>query len=1261
MTGKKRIVSNVSSADKENLRGWIKSKEVVFGMSVWSVEKSGTLTFWFPKDKEKEYLDHKAFLSQDNGPLLAEYYDEIDRKLKRRISVEASFTDCPDAANSFASISISGFPKACLFKRLTLGFGGSDPDGEIRNLFTSYWTFNYHFGDGNLKDYEMCKKWILGRSRLYGLFNDKGTFRIHAVAAYYKDRMRPHGPHRLVEGTISVSFFAPYENCSLVGLFTDDAVEWLEDKRLADSFPDCIRKIAREMGDNCLWFPSISVNRNSVRISFPSWMKDEYETRKLFCMENVDRIDFSFRDERLIKKSIHTVKVSVKDIPGGDYSGAITISRLPKDCFSRSFQLLKRNSDGNAFGCCIDFLSANTSCNLFMDRECKGVENPYPKMASLMESYRKYAVLWVETGENGDKSHIRSMPIDIVHAEEFIYGVGIFGLPTDACFRSLSVIPDEMVFDIMKLQNLCDTDMWSSELVRQGSILGLGKDVAPERLLLEAKAAKKICYYIGRPGTGKTTAIARQVAQLAGAEPEARILILSSENIAVDHLAEKISDEIFRLRYLKDKAKQAEFLRQCPSEVYITRSLRKVSDSKETDVPEKAIVAKDSTCVVKNIKYRIGKFNCFGQGIAATTFAMWEKGLADISSEKVPCWDYVVVEEASIAAVVDVYLAACYCRKRLFIVGDPNQLSSITESKIQDGKDVPSDIFSLLGIRYLRKGQARTVSPNREFDAQYRLPLDLDRFILEEFYPDIAGRQGYGGPGQWKRERERRRKEDMMGLPDVVSRNFPDAVNIWDVGGLRLHGAAVSLDKNKMAGKSSQQSHCNPISAAISVKLAQSIKKGLDRKKKGRVQDISLSSIHGIFSREDLEGASDCLDYASMTVLISRFMQTNTYNESNFRKLLKEVDEKKKPAKTNWMLSQEQYETSRSIGIITPYVAQTRLMTAMWNETTTDQGGSSGNGRPSISINTIHSYQGQEREVIIIDLVDTDPLYVGKLLKNGSPAAGSLGSLDRLLNVAISRAQAKCIIICDLAYFNDLKNYNRPDATGRNDQVSEIPRIFRDLDVLSQKGKKTVVEKRLMRFLISFDDSIGFWIQGIDVSKPRQSDDETALPDWSPECCRKAIGAAEGLWLAIGRRQTRKILLKSLSFDEGKVINVLIPKNKEKNRNVPLEQEMKMRNGIETYFFEDVNPFDLTCVFLRQEKKSQDDKAVVRHGIFIYGIVPDMNTRVGKRKSERQKRKVICVLPYIENKDDELRDFFIPRKPKLKLASKEVRREREGR
>ncbi len=87
-----------------------------------------------------------------------------------------------------------------------------------------------------------------------------------------------------------------------------------------------------------------------------------------------------------------------------------------------------------------------------------------------------------------------------------------------------------------------------------------------------------------------------------------------------------------------------------------------------------------------------------------------------------------------------------------------------------------------------------------------------------------------------------------------------------------------------------------------------------------------------------------------------------------------------------------------SISVITPYAAQAgEIRRLLATRGIADV----------VECNTIHRFQGRECDVVLIDLVDAAPMRPSALV-NDSP---------NLLNVSISRARGKLVIVADVAYF----------------------------------------------------------------------------------------------------------------------------------------------------------------------------------------------------------------------------------------------------
>ncbi len=105
----------------------------------------------------------------------------------------------------------------------------------------------------------------------------------------------------------------------------------------------------------------------------------------------------------------------------------------------------------------------------------------------------------------------------------------------------------------------------------------------------------------------------------------------------------------------------------------------------------------------------------------------------------------------------------------------------------------------------------------------------------------------------------------------------------------------------------------------------------------------------------------------------------------------------------------KQIENINSIGIISPYKAQVSLL----QETYQERNPFGDNFKPKININTIDSFQGQERDIIYISLVRSN--------ENGE--IGFLADTRRM-NVAMTRARKKLVIIGDSGTIGTNPFYN---------------------------------------------------------------------------------------------------------------------------------------------------------------------------------------------------------------------------------------------
>ena len=111
-----------------------------------------------------------------------------------------------------------------------------------------------------------------------------------------------------------------------------------------------------------------------------------------------------------------------------------------------------------------------------------------------------------------------------------------------------------------------------------------------------------------------------------------------------------------------------------------------------------------------------------------------------------------------------------------------------------------------------------------------------------------------------------------------------------------------------------------------------------------------------------------------------------------------------------------------TIGVITPYRGQVSLIRALKFERQYND-----EFEERIKIGTIHTFQGSECDVIIFDMVDCPKSERGNSLQIGKLYAAEKG--ERLLNVAVSRAKYKLIVVCDIEYIKNIPGNTITDNT----------------------------------------------------------------------------------------------------------------------------------------------------------------------------------------------------------------------------------------
>jgi superfamily I DNA and/or RNA helicase len=132
---------------------------------------------------------------------------------------------------------------------------------------------------------------------------------------------------------------------------------------------------------------------------------------------------------------------------------------------------------------------------------------------------------------------------------------------------------------------------------------------------------------------------------------------------------------------------------------------------------------------------------------------------------------------------------------------------------------------------------------------------------------------------------------------------------------------------------------------------------------------------------------------------------------------------------------------SASVGVVAPYNGQVQLIQQLLRSSMLTS-----EDLERVKVGTIHSFQGSEYDIIIWDVVDSTDRRIGQLYK------GDTG--ERLVNVAISRAKQKLIVVGDAKVFT------------LSDELGEVSKHLRSLFVDLRIRKDIGVEARVVKQML---------------------------------------------------------------------------------------------------------------------------------------------------------------------------------------------------
>lgn len=166
---------------------------------------------------------------------------------------------------------------------------------------------------------------------------------------------------------------------------------------------------------------------------------------------------------------------------------------------------------------------------------------------------------------------------------------------------------------------------------------------------------------------------------------------------------------------------------------------------------------------------------------------------------------------------------------------------------------------------------------------------------------------------------------------------------------------------------------------------------------------------------------------------------------------------------------QAEQSGEKSIGIITPYAAQARLIRAMIYD-----------NNKEISCSTVHQFQGSERNIIVFDAVESYPAKRAGILLSKNEN----NNVTRLINVAITRARGKFITVAN-AKFWEMK-------------FRKTNNIYWNL-IKYLRGKKQIIEvdekNSLQKFIYSLNFGNKIKLYRNETSKDKQLKEEQLIKD----------------------------------------------------------------------------------------------------------------------------------------------------------------------
>lgn len=161
-----------------------------------------------------------------------------------------------------------------------------------------------------------------------------------------------------------------------------------------------------------------------------------------------------------------------------------------------------------------------------------------------------------------------------------------------------------------------------------------------------------------------------------------------------------------------------------------------------------------------------------------------------------------------------------------------------------------------------------------------------------------------------------------------------------------------------------------------------------------------------------------------------------------------------------------------TVGIITPYAAQTRLIRAMIKDYYAK-------GTTTVSCATVHQFQGSESDVIVFDAVESYPKSAVGYLMGKNP-----NQVARLINVAITRGKGKVITVANVRFWeNVFKGTNHVFYKLLQHIKNGKHHVIENHDKTLQPYIESVNPGRMINIFINEQDAIAMFEQDMRKAK----------------------------------------------------------------------------------------------------------------------------------------------------------------------------------